>query len=123
MAARTPAPAKEPPIFEGRPQDDVIEWLQEYEDISEYNHWAPAQKLRHVKWALKGFAKNWYRMLDPEPNTFDAFSVAIRAAFKHPAYESGMAAQLDNRKQGIVMILSIPYLEHCGSHTRPHSVL
>ena len=101
MAARTPAPAKEPPIFEGRPQDDVIEWLQEYEDISEYNHWAPAQKLRHVKWALKGFAKNWYRMLDPEPNTFDAFSVAIRAAFKHPAYESGMAVQLDNRKQGI----------------------
>ena len=40
-------------------------------------------------------------MLDPEPNTFDAFSVDIRAAFKHPAYESGMAAQLDNRKQGI----------------------
>ena len=40
MAARAPAPAKEPPIFQGRPQDDVVEWLQDYEDISENNHWA-----------------------------------------------------------------------------------
>ena len=101
MAARAQAPAKEPPVFEGRPQDDVIEWLQEYEDVAEYNHWNQGQKLRQVKWALKGFAKNWYRMLEPEPDTFDGFSEAIRAAFKHPAYESGMAAQLDARKQGI----------------------
>ncbi len=99
--ARAQAPAKEPPAFEGRPEDDVIEWLQEYEDTADYNHWTPAQKFRQVKWALKGFAKNWYRMLQPEPASFDAFADSIRAAFKHPAYESGIAAQLDARKQGL----------------------
>lgn len=100
-AARPVVQAREPPIFEGRPQDDVVEWLHDFGEIAEFNQWTPAQKLRQVKWALKGYAKNWYRTRDPEPVDFDEFADAIRIAFKHPAYESGMAAQLDSRKQGL----------------------
>ena len=101
MAARAQVPLREVPMFEGRPQDDVVEWLQEYRDVSDFNNWTVGQRFRHVKWALKGYAKNWYRMLQPEPDTFDAFSIAIRAAFKHPAYDSGIAAELNSRRQGV----------------------
>ena len=101
MAARAQVSLREVPMFEGRPQDDVVEWLQEYRDVADFNNWTVGQRFRHVKWALKGYAKNWYRMLQPEPDTFDAFSIAIRAAFKHPAYDSGIAAELNSRRQGI----------------------
>ena len=101
MAARAQVSLREVPMFEGRPQDDVVEWLQEYRDVADFNNWTVGQRFRHVKWALKGYAKNWYRMLQPEPDTFDAFSIAIRAAFKHPAYDSGIAAELNSRRQGV----------------------
>lgn len=93
--------ARDPPLFEGKPHEDVVEWLQEYEDTAEFNQWSQAQKFRQVKWALLGFAKNWFRTLDPQPATFHDFSIAITNAFKHPAYESGIAAQLESRRQGM----------------------
>jgi hypothetical protein len=93
--------AKDPPTFEGKPQDDVVAWLEEYQDTADFNLWSPEESLRQVRWALTGFAKNWYRNLQPQPATFPQFSQVIRAAFKHPAYDSGVASQLRNRKQGI----------------------
>jgi hypothetical protein len=93
--------AKDPPTFEGKPQDDVVAWLEEYRDTADFNLWSPEESLRQVRWALTGFAKNWYRNLQPQPATFPQFSQVIRAAFKHPAYDSGVASQLRNRKQGI----------------------
>ena len=92
---------KDPPKFEGKPQDDVVAWLEEYQDTADYNLWAPEERLHHVKWALTGFAKNWYRNLNPRPATFQEFPQVIQGAFKHPAYDSGIAAQLRQRKQGI----------------------
>ncbi len=93
--------AKDPPCFEGKPQEDVVAWLEEYQDTADFNLWAPEDSLHHVKWALKGLAKNWYRNLNPPPVTFPQFILAIRTAFKHPAYDSGVAAQLRARKQGL----------------------
>lgn len=93
--------AKDPPNFEGKPQDDVVAWLEEYQDTADFNLWTPDESLHHVRWALTGFAKNWYRNLNPQPATFPEFRQAIQGAFKHPAYDSGIAAQLRHRKQGI----------------------
>ncbi len=93
--------AKDPPCFEGKPQDDVVAWLVDYQDTADFNMWTPEESLRQVRWALTGFAKNWYRNLNPQPATFPAFCDAIRAAFKHPAYDSGVASQLRNRNQGM----------------------
>ena len=93
--------AKDPPIFEGKPQEDVVAWLEEYQETAEFNLWAPDESLRHVRWALAGFAKNCYRNLNPQPATFPEFRQAIQGAFKNPAYDSGIAAQLRHRKQGI----------------------
>lgn len=93
--------AKEPPIFEGNPQEDIVAWLEEYQDVADFNMWTPEESLHNVRWALKNFAKNWFRNLNPPPATFVEFSQAIRSAFKHPAYDSGIATQLRNRKQGL----------------------
>lgn len=93
--------AKDPPTFEGKPEDDVVVWLEGYQDTADFNLWSPEESLRQVRWALTGFEKNWYRNLQPQPATFPQFSQVIRAAFKHPAYDSGVASQLRNRKQGI----------------------
>jgi hypothetical protein len=29
--------AKDPPQFEGKPQDDVVAWREEYQDTADYN--------------------------------------------------------------------------------------
>ena len=93
--------AKDPPCYEGKPQDDVVAWLEEYQDTADFNLWTTEESLRQVRWALTGFAKNWFRNLNPQPVTFSAFRDAIRAAFKHPAYDSGVASQLRSRNQGM----------------------
>lgn len=33
--------AKDPPCFEGKPQDDVVAWLVEYQDTADFNMWTP----------------------------------------------------------------------------------
>jgi len=93
--------AKDPPTFEGKPEDDVVTWLEEYQDTAEFNFWTPVESLRQVRWALIGFAKNWFRSLNPAPATFNDFVQAVRIAFKHLAYDSGVSTQLRTRKQGI----------------------
>ncbi len=99
---REPGREKEPPVFHGTPREDVVEWLKRYRETAEYNFWTPGQSLHHVKWALADLARDWYDSLpQPLPDTFDDIADALIAAFKHPAYESGLAAQLRSRKQGV----------------------
>ena len=46
MAARAQVPLREVPMFEGRPQDDVVEWLQEYRDV------LPEKNVHFRKWTI-----------------------------------------------------------------------
>lgn len=38
---------RDPPEFSGLPREDVMGWLERYQEVSEFNLWTPEQQLRH----------------------------------------------------------------------------
>ncbi|KAK4013452.1 hypothetical protein OUZ56_026007 [Daphnia magna] len=44
----TPIKQKEPPVFHGTPEEDVVSWMFRFEQIADYNKWTPEQRLRII---------------------------------------------------------------------------
>ena len=91
---------KDPPIFHGLPNEDVMEWSHQFQRVSLFNQWGPAQQLRHIEFSLEGVAARWLTGLHPRPETFDGLMGALQAAFRHHNYALELESQLRSRKMG-----------------------
>lgn len=90
---------RDPPIFQGEPHEDVVEWLARYQEIAEFNTWVPEQTFRHLRMSLDGVARKWFLSLSPPPVSFDHFKQLILGAFKNRNYEFALESQLRQRVQ------------------------
>ncbi|KZS08161.1 Uncharacterized protein APZ42_027947 [Daphnia magna] len=66
MAQRAPAPQLKyrfPPIFYGKKEEDVADWLERYESTAQYNRWGPNEKLENFGMHLDGTARKWFLCL------------------------------------------------------------
>ena len=50
----------QPPLFAGKEEEDVTEWMERYEKIGTYNRWGDAEKRAHVELSLTGAAQKWF---------------------------------------------------------------
>ena len=50
---------RDPPIFRGLPHEDVMEWSYQFQRVSAFNQWWPAQQYRHIEFSLEGVAAKW----------------------------------------------------------------
>ena len=50
---------RDPPIFRGLPHEDVMEWSHQFQRVSLFNQWGPAQQYRHIEFSLEGVAAKW----------------------------------------------------------------
>jgi hypothetical protein len=49
----------QPPLFAGKEEEDVTEWMVRYEKIGNYNRWVDAEKRAYVVHSLTGAAQKW----------------------------------------------------------------
>jgi hypothetical protein len=92
--------ARDPPIFRGEPHEDVVEWLRQFQRVSDFNLWDGNQQLRQLPLCLEGVAERWFSSLNPRPDTFPALSDRVLRAFRHQNYEMELDSQLRARRQG-----------------------
>ena len=99
---------KEPPTFWGRKDEDAIDWLENYENIGQYNQWGP-DELRGNFWMyMDGTAKKWLKCLTVPARWDDAVGppavTGLRstflAEFQPEGYGRYQENKLRNRKQG-----------------------
>jgi hypothetical protein len=50
----------QPPLFAGKEEEDVTEWMERYEKIGNYNRWGYAEKRAHIELSLTGAAQKWF---------------------------------------------------------------
>ena len=50
----------QPPLFAGKEEEDVIEWMERYEKIGTFNRWGDAEKRTHVELSLTEAAQKWF---------------------------------------------------------------
>ena len=48
------------PLFAGKEEEDVNEWMERYEKIGHYNRRGDAEKRAHVELSLTGAAQKWF---------------------------------------------------------------
>jgi hypothetical protein len=53
-----------PPVFHGRPDEDPMNWLEEYEQVAYFNRWNDSTKLYYVFFYLKETAYAWSQLCD-----------------------------------------------------------
>ncbi len=98
-----PARQKDPPIFRGTPDEDVVGWMFRFEQVAEYNQWNQEQRLRVIGMSFEGVAQKWYcglMLRIQPPNTFDALRTELFRAFKPVNYEDHLEVRLRSRQQG-----------------------
>jgi hypothetical protein len=65
---------RDPPIFRGSPEEDVVDWLFRFEQIADYNQWTHEQRFRHIGMCFEGVAGKWHCSLmarTPPLETYD----------------------------------------------------
>jgi hypothetical protein len=77
-----------------------MEWIHQFQRVSEFNQWGPNQQLRHIEFSLEGVAAKWLQGLRPRPNTYDDLIGSLQAAFRHHNYAMELESRLRSRKQG-----------------------
>lgn len=90
---------RDPPIFRSDPQEDAVDWLFRFEEISRYNGWSPIQKLNNFGMSLYGTARRWYLSVVPRSILFDEIRAKFLIAFKFPNYELDLETKLRSRYQ------------------------
>lgn len=91
---------RDPPIFAGLRGDDVEDWLQNYDLVSDYNRWDNTQKLRNVPFYLSNVAKTWFWNHEPDIPDWATFTQQLRQIFGAPSVRAEVAKKkLSERTQ------------------------
>lgn len=85
---------RDPPIFRSDPQEDAVDWLFRFEEISRYNGWSPIQKLNNFGMSLYGTTRRLYLSVVPRSILFDEICAKFIIAFKLPNYELDFETKL-----------------------------
>lgn len=89
-----------PRTFSGASNDDVEEWILDFEQIGNANGWTNAIKAQKLGLLLTGSAKQWYRMtFDKPPNSWAEAGDKLRNAFKPEKPELHFYSKMIERKQ------------------------
>ena len=59
-----------PSFFSGLASEDVLEWVDTYSNIGDFNGWSCKDKHDHIFMYLKGSAGKWWRGLTPKTTTW-----------------------------------------------------
>lgn len=86
----------EPNIFHGTPDEDVIDWLERFEDIAEANKWQ-SNRLIYAKLYLEGTARQCVKVM--KPVTWEEFKFQFLKAFKRKDYGIKLRQKLESRQQ------------------------
>jgi predicted aspartyl protease len=89
-------------IFAGKPEEDVEEWINEFERVAIANHWDNTRKLEVAPAYLQGAAKRWHDRALPNRWTgaHGSFVWSIIERFVTENKKSKWIQQFNNLKQG-----------------------
>jgi Zinc knuckle len=95
-----PARARDekPPTFRGATGEDVDAWIEEYEQVANFNRWPDAEKRSSVVLYLQKTAKDWYHSRVRSAQ-WPEFRAQIIAGFRSPNYQAELRRQLRTRIQ------------------------
>lgn len=99
-----PARQKDPPLFRGTREEDVVSWMFRFVQVADYNQWTAEQRLRIIGMSFEGVAQKWYYGLmlrERPPDTFEALQTELFRAFKPVNYEDHLEIRLRSRQQGV----------------------
>lgn len=68
-----------PPVFWGKPEDDVEDYIERYERIGHYNRWGEDQLRENLVMYLEGSARKWYLCMGTIPDEWDLYTAAVPA--------------------------------------------
>lgn len=84
---------RDPPNFDGTDDNDVEEWLSQYERVSAHNRWDDRMKLNDVEFHLDHLAKKWFHNNAATMATWAEFKNRIVEVFGRPAVRKLLAEQ------------------------------
>lgn len=91
---------RDPTMFAGLPSEDVDDWLDNYDRVSESNRWDDSHKLRSVAFYLTDVARTWFLNHERSFPDWAAFRHQLRQIFGAPNVRSEVAKKkLDARMQ------------------------
>ena len=73
-AGRVRYQQRNPPVFWGRQEEDVADWLRQFERCAAYNYWNDHEKVSVFPMFLGDSADHWYTALRTIPQTWSEFS-------------------------------------------------
>lgn len=85
---------REPRKFEGKPEEDVDEWLTHYERVSKYNRWDAVARLENIVFSLDKTALTWFENHEEKLTTWDGCVEEIRKAFGDSEAKKKRAEQI-----------------------------
>ncbi len=89
-----------PRSFSGASNDDIEEWILDFEQIGNANGWTDAIKAQKLGLLLTGSAKQWYRMtFTRPPYSWADASDRLREAFRPERPELHFYSKMIERKQ------------------------
>lgn len=91
---------RDPPSFSGATDDDVSDWLTQYNRVSSHNAWDETTKLANVVFFLKGTALQWFENHEATFTSWPVFCELITKLFGRPSQRKHYALQrLSTRAQ------------------------
>lgn len=88
------------PFFRGLRGDDVEDWLEQYNRVSQFNRWGDGFKLQNVGFYLSQVAETWYLNHKEKLTDWATFTEEIRKIFGVSSARSDVAKKkLETRMQ------------------------
>lgn len=84
---------RDPPIFSGTDDQDVEDWIVEYERVSSCNKWDDRAKLTNVHFYIADVAGLWFKNHENEITNWSTFTAAVTEVFGRPAVRRLRAEQ------------------------------
>lgn len=84
---------RDPPVFSGADDQDVEDWIAEYERVSSCNKWDGRAKLTNVHFYITDVAALWYKNHENEIMDWSTFTTAITEVFGRPSVRRLRAEQ------------------------------
>lgn len=71
-------------IYSGMGSDDVVEWMDFYERVSQHNGWNNDMKITNIVFYLSDVAKTWFTNHETEFDTWDTLKTRMLEIFGRP---------------------------------------
>jgi hypothetical protein len=101
-AFRSPPRHVKMEVFHGRADENLKEWIKDYDTFSTAHGYDDAMKMANVKYFLKDGAKRWFNNQEDNLKTYDDFKKALLGAYVNEAIQRERAdKKLRHRAQKV----------------------